>query len=121
MGQAQFLKLIDVDVSTVRPMKGQPRKHFDDAELQRLGQSLKVAQRQPIKVIEISDQAHRYELVDGERRWRAAKLAGIPQLSAIVVKITDARYQFTDSLISNFSRQDLSPLEKAEALLELKK
>ena len=113
--------MIRVAVNRVRFLKGQPRRFFDGEALIRLGKSLKRRQRQPIKVHEISDDPNNdYELNDGERRLRAARLEGLEYLNAIIVTGQDAREQYVDSLVSNFCREDYTPLEKAEALRRLR-
>ena len=98
----------------VRPNPDQPRKHFDDEKLGELAASLKThGLLQPIVVRRVDDH---FELLAGERRFRAAQLAGIDRLPALVREVEDP---LEVALIENLQREDLSPLEEAEALATL--
>jgi len=108
-------------IERIVPQPGQPRQHFDDAKIEELAQSIRehgvleplVVRRAP------SDptQAHgdRYEIIAGERRWRAAQRAGVREL-LVVVKDVSPKNAFELALIENVQREDLNPLELAEAL-----
>ncbi len=97
--------------------KFQPRKDMNPEKLQELSDSIKAQGIiQPIVVRSIGGE--KYEIVAGERRWRAAQLAGLQQVP-VVVKDIDDRATMAIALIENIQRQDLNPLEEAEALRRL--
>ncbi|MGZ8097185.1 MAG: ParB/RepB/Spo0J family partition protein [Methylosarcina sp.] len=97
--------------------KYQPRKDIDPEKLQELADSIKVqGVIQPVVVRKID--LEKYEIVAGERRWRAAQLAGLQQIP-VVIKEIDDRTAMAVALIENIQREDLNPLEEAEALRRL--
>jgi ParB family transcriptional regulator, chromosome partitioning protein len=97
--------------------KFQPRKDMNPEKLQELADSIKAQGIiQPIVVRKLNQ--NKYEIVAGERRWRAAQLAGLQQVP-VVVKDIDDRATMAIALIENIQRQDLNPLEEAEALKRL--
>jgi ParB family chromosome partitioning protein len=97
--------------------KYQPRKDINSEKLQELADSIKAQGIiQPIVVRQIAHE--KYEIVAGERRWRAAQLAGLAQVP-IVIKEIDDRAAMAIALIENIQREDLNPLEEAEALRRL--
>lgn len=97
--------------------KYQPRKDIDPEKLQELADSIKVqGVVQPIVVRGLSED--RYEIVAGERRWRAAQLAGLQEVP-VVIKDIDDRAAMAIALIENIQREDLNPLEESEALKRL--
>ena len=97
--------------------KYQPRKDINPEELQELSDSIKAQGIiQPVVVRKIS--ADKYEIVAGERRWRAAQLAGLQEVP-VVIKDIDDRTAMAVALIENIQREDLNPLEEAEALRRL--
>jgi ParB family chromosome partitioning protein len=97
--------------------KYQPRKDINPEKLQELADSIKAQGIiQPIVVRQIAHE--KYEIVAGERRWRAAQLAGLSQVP-IVIKEIDDRAAMAIALIENIQREDLNPLEEAEALRRL--
>ncbi|NOT84911.1 MAG: ParB/RepB/Spo0J family partition protein [Methylococcaceae bacterium] len=97
--------------------KYQPRKDIDPEKLQELANSIKAQGIvQPIVVRRIEQ--NRYEIVAGERRWRAAQLAGLAEVPVIVSEVDD-RAAMAIALIENIQREDLNPLEEAEALRRL--
>jgi len=103
-----------VAVERIKPNPHQPRQHFDKAALEQLGRSIQQdGLMQPI-VLRRSPGGDGYELVAGERRWRAATAAGIAQLPAIVRDLDD-RQLAEWALIENLQREDLDPIEKARA------
>lgn len=112
--------LVELDIELIEPNKYQPRRAFDQGSLQRLADSIRVAGvMQPVLVRESSGGvARRYELVAGERRWRAAQLAGLRAIPAIVAKLTDEE-SAEWAIIENLQRDDLAPMEKAWALRSL--
>ena len=112
--------VLEIPVSMVRTFNGQPRKHFDPVELERLGKSIETfGQRTPATVKWLPDGS--YELVDGERRLLALRLKKLPMLRAIRIDIANAEEQFAISAISNFGRVGHTALEIAEALERLTK
>jgi ParB family chromosome partitioning protein len=109
--------LIDVAVDHVEPNRLQPRKHFDEEALASLTASVReLGVLQPILVREAD--SGRYELIAGERRWRAAKRAGLQSVPAIVKTTTDT-HSLEQALVENLHRQDLNPLEEAAAYQQL--
>jgi ParB family chromosome partitioning protein len=95
----------------------QPRRSFDAGQLEALAESIKAqGVVQPIIVREVD--TDRYEIVAGERRWRASKLAGLTVIPAVIRKMED-RTAMAVALVENIQRADLNPLEEAEALRRL--
>ena len=102
-----------VNINKVEPNKEQPRKNFDEDALLELSESIKqFGVLQPLLVVDRKDY---YEIIAGERRWRAAKLAGLSTISAIV-KEYDEKTIAKVALIENLQREDLNPIEEAEGL-----
>lgn len=113
-GKKEGLRLIGIE--RIRRGVYQPRRVFDPTALQELADSLKAqGMIQPIIVREFGGA---YELIAGERRWRAAQLAGLDEIPAIVREMEDAAVA-SASLIENIQREDLNPLEEAQALVRL--
>jgi ParB family chromosome partitioning protein len=109
--------LVSLPVERVVPNPGQPRKHFDQAALKALAESIK--QRgvlQPLVVRPAGDGLH--EIVAGERRWRAAQIAGLARVPCVVRSRDDAS-TLQDALIENMVREDLTPIEEARCLRTL--
>jgi ParB family chromosome partitioning protein len=100
--------------------KYQPRRHWDEAKLNELAESIRAqGVIQPIVVREIRDHGGKtYEIIAGERRWRASKIAGLPEIP-VVVREVDDRTVVAMALIENIQREDLNPLEEAQALQRL--
>ncbi len=95
----------------VEPNPGQPRHQFDQEELQSLADSIALhGVMQPLTVRELG--SGRYQIIAGERRWRAARLAGLSEIPAVVVDADDRKVMEL-SLIENLQRQDLNPIEEA--------
>lgn len=106
------LDIVELDTDVIIARQEQPRRNFDQESLQELAESLKEhGVLQPILVREKDDG---YELIAGERRWRAAKLAGLPTIPAVVRKLDDLQVAEI-SLIENLQREDLTPVEEAQA------
>lgn len=96
----------------VEPNPDQPRRDFNEEELQALADSIAThGMLQPLTVREISDSEY-YQIIAGERRWRAARLAGLTEVPALVVEADD-RKAMELALIENLQRQDLNPVEEA--------
>ena len=101
------LKLTDIE-----PNKSQPRKQFDEEALQELSDSIKkYGVLEPLIVTKKGDY---YEIIAGERRWRAARMAGIKEVPVVIRDYTDKEIMEI-SLIENIQREDLNPIEEAEA------
>ena len=114
-GDAAELRELAVDL--IRPNKEQPRRHFDQAALQALAES--VEERGVIQPVLVRPRAGgTYELVAGERRWRAAKLAGLERMPALVQDHDDAT-SLEVALVENMAREDLNPVEEARAVAGL--
>jgi len=108
--------LIDVPIGDVTPNPQQPRKSFDPTALTELARSIKSSGLiQPIVVRRVSSG---YQLIAGERRWRAAREAGLERIPAIVRDATDVE-SLEIALVENLLREDLNPLEEAEAYQRL--
>ncbi|HJP97370.1 MAG TPA: ParB/RepB/Spo0J family partition protein [Rhodanobacteraceae bacterium] len=109
--------LENLPVTSIRPGKYQPRRHFDDAALEELAASIKT--QGLIQPIVVRDAGRgQYELIAGERRWRAAQKAGLAEISAVVRDIP-AQSALAVALIENIQRQELTALEEAQALRRL--
>jgi ParB family chromosome partitioning protein len=101
----------------VRPNPHQPRQHFDEESLAALASSVReVGVLQPVLVRETGD--GEYELIAGERRWRAAKRAGLPTIP-VLVRHADDLASLEQAVVENLHRQDLNPLEEAGAYQQL--
>jgi ParB family chromosome partitioning protein len=107
-----------IPVADIKPNRHQPRQDFDPEALRRLSDSIKAEGLiQPI-VVRRASSGTGYELVAGERRWRAAKLAGLTTIPA-VLRTLDDRQIAEWALIENLQREDLNPIERAEAFQRL--
>jgi ParB family transcriptional regulator, chromosome partitioning protein len=116
-GEDGSAELRELHVDLVAPNPGQPRKRFDDEALQALADSVK--ERGVLQPVLVRPRpGGTYELVAGERRWRAARLAGLETLPALVQERDDAR-SLEDALIENMAREDLNPIEAARAVAGL--
>ena len=106
-----------LNVNQLQPGKYQPRSYMDDVALQTLADSIKAQGiMQPILVREIA--ADRYEIIAGERRWRASQLAGLEQVPVLVREIADEA-ALAMALIENIQRENLNPLEEALGIKRL--
>jgi ParB family chromosome partitioning protein len=109
--------LSEVPVSAVSPNPNQPRVHFDEESLTELSASItEMGVLQPILVRPLADGA--FELIAGERRWRAAQRAGLTTIPA-VIRLTDDVSSVEQALVENLHRQDLTALEEAAAFQQL--
>jgi len=109
--------LKDIPVNSIDPNPNQPRVHFDEASLAELTASISaIGVLQPILVR--PEGSDRYQLIAGERRWRAASRAGLQMIPAIV-RVTDDVSSVEQALVENLHRQDLTPLEEAAAYQQL--
>lgn len=105
-----------VKITMVEPNREQPRKKFDEDALQELADSIK--QYGVISPILVQDRKTYYEIVAGERRWRAAKLAGLKEVPVIIKNFSEQEI-VEISLIENIQREDLNPIEEAQAYKKL--
>ncbi len=110
--------LQEISVSSIDPNPNQPRNLFDEDSLAELSASIKaIGLLQPI-LVRPSSTPDRFELIAGERRWRASKRAGLSTIPAIV-RVTDDVSSVEQALVENLHRQDLTPLEEAAAYQQL--
>lgn len=105
-----------VRITKVEPNREQPRKKFDEDALMELADSIK--QFGLLQPILVQDRKTHYEIIAGERRWRAAKIAGLKEVPVIIRNLTD-REIVEISLIENIQREDLNPIEEAQAYKRL--
>ncbi len=105
-----------VKIAKVEPNRDQPRKKFDEDALQELADSIK--QFGLLQPILVQDRKDYYEIIAGERRWRAAKVAGLKEIPVIIRNYTDQEI-VEISLIENIQREDLNPIEEALAYKRL--
>ncbi|MCX8474384.1 MAG: ParB/RepB/Spo0J family partition protein [Sphingomonas sp.] len=103
-------------VSAMAPHPGQPRRHFDEAALDDLAES--ISARGLIQPIVVRPHGHSYQIVAGERRWRAAQRARLHEVPVIVRELTDAE-TMEIALVENIQREDLNAIEEAEAYSKL--
>ncbi|MDI9500692.1 MAG: ParB/RepB/Spo0J family partition protein, partial [Bacillota bacterium] len=108
--------VIEVRINEIEPNTDQPRKTFDDEKLAALAESIK--QHGIVQPLIVQQDGNMYRIVAGERRWRAARLAGIDTVPVIVRDLSD-RQVMEVALIENLQREDLNPVEEAEAYEKL--
>jgi len=109
-------KPAEIDISLIDRNEGQPRKTFNEKALNELAASIKIhGILQPLLLQKVGD---RYMIVAGERRFRAAKIAGLKSVPAVVKEFTDREVREI-SIIENLQREDLNPIESARAIKEL--
>ena len=101
-----------VKITQIEPNKSQPRKQFDEDALQELADSIK--QYGVLEPLIVTKKGKFYEIIAGERRWRAARLAGVKEVPVVIREYTD-REIMEISLIENIQREDLNPIEEAQA------
>jgi ParB family chromosome partitioning protein len=101
-----------IPVEAVEPNPYQPRRHFDEEGLAELAASIK--EKGVLQPITVREKNGTFELVAGERRWRAAQIAGLSEIPAVVRELAD-REVMEIALIENLQREDLNPIEEAEA------
>ncbi len=101
-----------VDINDVEPNFGQPRKDFSEAELQELSKS--ILEHGIIQPLIVREKGEKYEIVAGERRYRAARIAGINEIPIIIKAFSDQQ-TLEVALIENIQREDLNPMELANA------
>ncbi len=110
-------RVLSLEINLLHPGKYQPRRHFDEGALKELADSIAThGVMQPIAVREVGDNS--YEIVAGERRWRASQLAGLKEVPTIVHELDD-KQALELALIENIQRQDLNPIEEAQGYKRL--
>lgn len=107
---------IKVKINKVEPNREQPRKKFDEEALQELADSIR--QFGVLQPLIVQEKEEYYEIIAGERRWRAAKLAGLKEIPVIIRKMTEQEI-VEISLIENIQRENLNPIEEAQAYKRL--
>ncbi len=107
---------VRLKINEIEPNRGQPRKDFDEQALSELADS--IAQHGIIQPLLVRPVPDGYQLVAGERRWRAARLAGLTEVPVVVRELSDSE-TMEIALIENLQREDLNPIEEAEAIREL--
>jgi ParB family chromosome partitioning protein len=113
--------LREVPIASVRPNPLQPRTHFDEEAMSSLAASIReLGVLQPILVRELDEESgESYELIAGERRWRAARRAGLQLIPVLVRTSTSDERSLEQALVENLHREDLNPLEEAAAYQQL--
>jgi len=114
--EIQSKDITKVKITKVEPNREQPRKNFDEDALQELSDSIK--QFGLLQPILVQDRKTHYEIIAGERRWRAAKLAGLKEVPVIIKNYTEQEI-VEISLIENIQRENLNPIEEAQAYKRL--
>lgn len=108
--------IINIDISLIIPNKEQPRQNFDEEALEDLANSIKIyGLLQPIILRKVEK---KYEIVAGERRWRACKIAGLKEVPALIKELSQQE-SAKIALIENIQREDLNPIEEAMAYKKL--
>lgn len=108
--------VIEIDINDIEPGDGQPRQVFDEDKLSQLAQSIK--EHGIIQPLIVTKEGSVYKLIAGERRWRAARIAGLKKVPAIERNATPQEVMEL-ALIENIQREDLNPIEEAEAYSRL--
>ncbi|MHB1454554.1 MAG: ParB/RepB/Spo0J family partition protein [Saccharofermentanales bacterium] len=114
--EADSASVVNLKINDVSPNSDQPRKSFDKERLEELAESIRA--NGIIMPIIVKKEGTGYKIVAGERRWRAAKLVGLSLIPALVRDLTDLQVM-EQALIENIQRQDLNPIEEADALSRL--
>jgi ParB family chromosome partitioning protein len=110
------LEIKEIPIRDILPSPHQPREEFDQKSLQELAQSIK--QVGVIQPIVVRQRGSKYQLIVGERRLRASKIAGLTKIPAVIRKLTDEE-SLELTLIENLQREDLNPIEEAKVYLKL--
>jgi ParB family transcriptional regulator, chromosome partitioning protein len=112
--------LREVPISSIRPSSLQPRSHFDEEAMSSLAASIReLGVLQPVLVRPTDDEHESYELIAGERRWRAARRAGLQTIPVLVKDVSEDAHSLEQALVENLHREDLGPLEEAAAYQQL--
>lgn len=105
-----------IDINNIKPNENQPRKSFDDEKLQELANSIK--EHGLIQPVILRQAEKGYEIVAGERRWRACRKAGLKEIPCMIKDLTDEQNMLV-AIIENMQREDLNPIEEAEGLNQM--
>ena len=108
--------VLELELDLIEPNRKQPRKYFDEAALEELAASLKTYGM--IQPIVVKENGEYYEIIAGERRWRAAKIAGLAKVPVVIKKWEEGE-AFEAALVENLQREDLNPMEEAESYQRL--
>ncbi len=112
-------KFFECDISRIFPNKHQPRSYFNENDLEDLANSIREkGVIQPL-IVTLNTKEDRYELIAGERRLRASKIAGLSHVPVVVINVDDENSLLELALIENIQRTDLNPIEEAEAYRKL--
>jgi ParB family chromosome partitioning protein len=103
-------------IGEIEPNREQPRKNFDETKLEELASSIK--QHGIVQPITVREHGESYQIVAGERRWRAARIAGLEEVPVRIMELTDVQ-TMQIALIENLQREDLNPIEEAQGYREL--
>ena len=105
-----------IDINDIKPNANQPRKSFDEDKLEELAES--IDRHGMIQPVVLRSARQGYEIVAGERRWRAARMVGLKEIPCIVKELTDEENMLL-AIIENMQREDLNPIEEAEGLKQM--
>lgn len=105
-----------IDINNIKPNANQPRKTFDEGKLEELADSIR--EHGLIQPLVVRKSTNGYEIVAGERRWRAARIIGIKEIPAIVRELSDEENMLL-AIIENMQREDLDPIEEAEGISQM--
>ena len=108
--------IVELKINDIEPNINQPRKKFDDEKLLKLSESIK--KHGVVQPIIVKKEDNTYRIVAGERRWRAARMAGLKTIPVIIKELSE-RQVMEIALIENLQREDLNPIEEAEAFERL--
>lgn len=108
--------IVELKITDIEPNKEQPRKNFNQEKLQALAESIR--EHGVVQPIIVKKQDKVYTIIAGERRWRAAKMAGLKTIPSII-KDLSSKETMEIALIENLQREDLNPIEEAEAFQKL--
>lgn len=115
----KIISNVSVDINKLAPNKNQPRKYFDNETLEQLAQSIRnYGVIQPIVVVEMENNKGFYQIIAGERRWRASRIAGLKEVPVVIKKYTQSEI-IEIALIENIQRDDLNLVEQAECYRRL--
>lgn len=108
----------NIDITKLIPFKNQSRKHFDQRSIEELASTIKLhGIRQPLTILPSEEQEGKYEIISGERRWKAAQIVGLLKVPCIIIHNKEAAEEI--ALIENIQREDLHPLELMQAFQNL--
>lgn len=109
-------RVVYIDINEIKPNPDQPRKHFDSARLEELSNSIQ--ENGVIQPLVVQKKDNCYELVAGERRWRASRLAGLKKVPCLIREF-DEKQNLIVAIIENMQREDLDPMEEANGIQQM--